>query len=251
MTKKNWFQNFMHRLTKMPRDKVELDPYYKTEREAIRIEVDNLLGFKISDEHFNSLIYAWHCRDLLIARCDQYNFTKLRNRIDNFIKQIEVDLEEQQSIVDDVNFLFPISGYTEITKVISLDSLERDRLKKIGNALSRARGSRGDKNYLTKCAYFELFFIGELLGLGAFAKSGEKNDLITLAEIITRQKTPTRTALSEHYQKYEFFKKENPEVNTLIINGKRRLNVDNPKFSSSLEQFQTDFYLTIPIPSPK
>ncbi|WP_115709985.1 hypothetical protein [Legionella sainthelensi] len=248
--KKTWLQKIINK----PRDRVEVDPYYMKyfmgEDNLIRDEVDNLVGFKTTDEQFNSLLYAWHCRDLLIARCDQYNFKKFRYRIDAFIKQIEADLDEQQSIIDDVNFLFPISGCSEIKDVISLNTPELDRLKKIRNALSQERGSRGNKNYLTKRAYFELFFIGELLGLEGFVKSGEKNDLITLAEIITQQVKPNRAGLSEHYQKYELFKKMTPEVNSLVRNGKRRY-CDNPNFSSSLEQFQTDIYSHIPIPSSK
>ncbi len=248
--KKTWLQKILNK----PRDRVEVDPYYMKcflgENNLIRDKVDDLVGFKTTDEQFNSLIYAWHCRDLLIARCDQYDFKRLRHRVDAFIKQIEVDLDEQQSVIDDLNFLFAISAYAEMKDVISLNSLELDRLKNVRNVLSQARGSRWDKNYITKRAYFELFFIGELLGLEGFVKSGEQNDLITLAEIITKQVKPSRASLSEHYQKYELFKKMKPNVNLLIRDGKRRY-VDNPNFSSSLEQFQTDIYSHIPIPSSK
>lgn len=243
-------KTLLQTLMDMPYDQVKLDPYYQEESKTIRVEVDDLLGFKTSDEQFNSLIYAWHCRDLLIGRCDQYNFTKLRNRIDSFIQQAEAILDEQQSIITDVNFLFPISGHAKTKGVIFLDSFELDRLRKIRDILSRSKGKRGDKKYLTKCAYFELFFIGELLGLPATSKPGETNNLITLAELMTSQTKPNRSMLSEHYQKYEHFKKMTPEVNSIIFDGKRRF-ANNPKFSSSLEKFQDDIYPNIPIPSPK
>lgn len=248
----NYFSgpNLLNSLMNFPRDKVVLDQYYKNEIKIIRTEINNLLDFQISDEQFESMINAWHYRDLLVARCDQYNFSDLRDKIDKFIQHIESILVEQKSTIQDVNFLSPVIDELSIQDVVAVNFSELERLKKFRAKLSRSNNCKAAKGYLTKRAYFELFFIGELLGLPAVAKSGEKNDLITLAEIMTSQRNPNRSMLSEHYQKYEYFKKMNPEVASLILNGKRRYS-NNPKFSSSLEQFQTNIYPNIPIPSPK
>lgn len=242
--------NLLNKLMNRPRDKVDLDPYYRDEIKIIRIEIDSLLGFQTTDEQFVSMIHAWHYRDLLLSRCNQYNFTILRDRIDKFIKQLEsVILDEQESTISDVNFLCPLIDEMNIGSVASLNFLELERLKKIKSKLSRSNSSKGAKGYLTKRAYFELFFIGELLGLG-ITRAGEKNDLITLAEIITKQTKPNRARLSEHYQKYELFKKITPEVNSLLHDGKRRY-VNNPQFPFALQQFQTEVYPKIPIASSK
>lgn len=242
--------NLLNSLMNFPRDKVVLVQYYKNEIKTIRTEVNNLLDYQISDEQFESMINAWHYRDLLVARCDQYNFSDLRDKIDELVQQIESILVEQKSTIQDVNFLCPVIDELSIQDVVFVNISELGRLKKLRDKLSRSTDCKGAKGYLTKRAYFELFFISELLGLPAVAKSGEKNNLITLAEIMTSQKNPNRTMLSEHYQKYEYFKKMNPDLVSLILTGKRRYS-NNPKFSSSLEQFQTNIYPKIPIPSPK
>ena len=216
----------------------------------LRVEIDDLLGFKTTNEQFYSLIQVCYFSDSLIAKYDQYDFIAIRKKISQFIDDVESVLSDQALITNDMDSLCPIINEMSIQNVVTVNLVELALLKKLRSELSRSKNSKGAKGYVTKRAYFELFFIGELLGLPAVTKAGEKNDLITLVEIMTRQNKPNRPMLSEHYQKYEYFKKMTPEVNSLILNGKRRF-VNNPQFSSSLEQFQINIYPYIPIPSPK
>ncbi len=240
-----WLNRF---LKETPIDHVKLDPYYAEQEIIIRYEIEQLLEFKISDEQFNSALQAWHYRDILVGRCDQYDFALLRNKIDKFIAQIEDNLAEQKYLAKAINFLSPIIGYGNIQDVISVHVDQLVILKQIREELFRSRGRKGDENSLTKRAYFELFFIAELLGLKPPTQNYKPNDLITFAEIMTRQTNTTRSNISAHYQDYEKIKKVTPVIGSLIKEGKQDPS-DKKRWCFFLELFQDHIYSHISVPS--
>lgn len=240
-----WLSRF---LKENPIDKVKFDPYYIEQNETIRNRIDRLLEFKISDEQLKRAFQAWRYRDVLIERCNQYDFALLRNEIDEFIEQIEANLAKQKNITRIVNFLSPIIGYGDIQNVISADEDQLIILKQIREELFRSRGNKGHESYLTKRAYFELFFIAELLELKPPTQNYESNDLITFAEIITKPTNITRANISAHYQDYEKVKKATPVINSLVQEGKK-VHSDNKKWCYFLELFQNHIYCHLSVPS--
>lgn len=257
-TNQNWLQNLIDS-TKPSKpsasdrimDRINVISYNRDQRISIRIRIEELIGFSLSDEQFQCILDAWDFRSLLIELCNQVDFKILRARLDKFIKLIELLHMEQVSILEDVNILFPIFNYAEIRTILSVDLLELNRLKMVRNFLFRKKGMRGNEAYLTKCAYFELFFIGEALGLRPRLRLDySQNDLITFAEIVTQSINPDRAYISEHHQKYASFKEQHPVITECIEASKSA--IDNKTIWLKLhEGFQTYAYSNIPVSSLK
>ncbi|HRD69213.1 MAG TPA: hypothetical protein PK657_03630 [Legionella sp.] len=240
----NWLSQF---LKNIPTYNFKIDPYYTEQYENIREEINQMLEYELSDEQLKSALHAWHYRDALLERCKRHDFALLRNDIDDLIEGIEENLAKQEYIVRSMNFLSPVLGYGDIGNIISIDTDQLAALKHRREKLFRSRGNKGDENYLTKRAFFELFFIAELLGLKPPTQNYKCNDLITFAEIITKPKNIKRTSISAHYQDYEKVKKVTPVITSLIAEGKK-VRSDNKQWLNFLELFQNHIYCHLSVP---
>ena len=232
-------------------DRINFASYSREQRLSIQIDIEELIGVSLSSKQFQRILEAWDFRNVLIELCNQVDFKMLRARLDKFIKLVELLEMEQTSLLENVNILFPVFNYAEIKTVLSVDSFELNRLKIVRNSLSRKKGTRGNEAYLTKCAYFELFFIGEALGLSPRLRLDySQNDLITFAEIVTQSINPDRSHISEHHQKYANFKEQHPAITKCIEAAKSAIN-DEAIWLKLQEGFQTYVYANIPVPSSK
>lgn len=232
-------------------DKITITRYSIEERKSIRTKIEKLIGFSLTDNQFNSILEIWLFRNLLIALCNKSDFKSLRLRVDKFIDRLEFSEREQPLILEEVNILYPIFNQAEIEPIQTVNTFELNRLKEVRKVLSRKKGMRGNEAYITKCAFFELFFIGEALGLKSPTESGYvKNDLITFAEIVAKPINPKREHISDHHQKYANFKEQHPVIIKCIEAAKSVID-DEALWLMLQEGFQTCVYSNIPIPSSK
>lgn len=232
-------------------DKVTFASYNRKQRTSIRMEIEELIGFGLFDKQFERILEAWAFHNLLIELCNQTDFKKLRLRLDKFIKRTELLEMEQPALLEEVNILSPIFNHATIQTVVSVDSFAFNCLKIARNILSRKKGMRGNEAYLTKCAYFELFFIGEALGLKPRLKLDySQNDLITFAEIVTQSINPERSHISEYHQKYANFKEQHPVIIRCIEAAKSVIK-NEAGWLKLQEGFQIYVYSNIPISSSK
>ena len=211
----SWEKTGLRIINKMhypPKKKYQLDEYYIKHYGQIKVEIEILLHYEISDRHLDSIITAWNYQYALIETLSRYDLSKLKDQI----KQVAHHLEQAEKIHSELqislDILSPITKQAAPFHLFNINRKELLCLNVIKNYLSRSNGAQCSDFMFTKMAYFELFFIAESLGLTSPTANYHSSDLLSFVEIITKPSLPTRHTLSDYYQKYIASKQTNNET---------------------------------------
>ena len=80
----SWEKTGLRIINKMhypPKKKYQLDEYYIKHYGQIKVEIEILLHYEISDRHLDSIITAWNYQYALIETLSRYDLSKFKDQI--------------------------------------------------------------------------------------------------------------------------------------------------------------------------